>query len=212
MDYLIDFPDSFEIIRDKIAQILTDEIANQVALGGQDIPVFLERTNPWELHKYEKDITNFINIWYDGTEYPEDLGTSLNRVIATATYNIDCYGYGWSRPSATGHIAGDRDAATNCHITLRVARHILMHVSNTYLGLRSLVSGREIAAIKVFMPPEKQNSVNQFIAGRLALTVTYAESVPEDSHNILCDIGVNVKTECPGGRLLASAEYNYCED
>jgi len=71
---LIDKQDSFEIIRDQIAAILSTEVASQMALAIAEakepndwkMRIFIERSNPWEqwLNNPTEDKSPIVNVWY----------------------------------------------------------------------------------------------------------------------------------------------------
>lgn len=218
LGFIIDKLDTFEIMRDHIAQILKDELQNQVNLADADaladsenykMKVYTERANPWEQYLEDKPCTTpIVNIWFD-SEIFDKKGSNINeRQKTVAHYNIDCYGYGKSAniPSG-GHRRGDKQAAYESHRAVRLVRNILMSNINTQLQARGVVWERWIDNITSFQPQQDDRAIQHVLATRIKLAVTFNEFSPQSTHDVLEIVSVEIK-RASDGEVLAQLEYN----
>jgi hypothetical protein len=217
---LIDKQDSFEIVRDQIAAILTTEIASQIALAttaGKPDPddwklrIFTERTNPWEqfLQAPVVDTSPLVNVWYDNSSFDQTASNTYERQHAIGIFNIDCYGYGVSKTDGgSGQLPGDREAAFEVQKALRLVRNILMAAEYTYLDLRGLVWKRWPQSVTVFQPQLDGQSVQNIVGARLALQVGFNEFSPQVAGENLEFVSIDVlRTE--DGEIVLEADYDY---
>lgn len=218
---LIDKQDTFEIIRDQIAQIIANETASQqaLALAAAEDPelwklrVYLERTNPWEQFQAEtaEDARSpIVNVWYENSTFDMTLGNTVYRQMCDATFNIDCYALGVAKDVvAGGHVPGDQDAALASHRALRLVRNILMSSEYTYLGLRGVVGRRWPQSITAFQPQLNADMTNQVLAARFSLGVRFNEFAPQgDESETLDYVAVDVQ-RAEDGQVVAEADYDY---
>lgn len=213
---LIDKQDNFEIIRDQIAAILAIETANLQALAtaaGEDpddwkFLVYLERSNPWERYLNSDDQTPIVNVWYDSTSFDLAASNVVEAQKGEGVFNIDCYGRGLARADGAGHVAGDLEAATECHRVIRLVRNVLMSAYYTYLNLRGTVWRRFIQSINIFQPQETERSTQQIVAGRVALSVHYHEYSPQYVPETLELLSAQV-TRASDGEVYVNADYDY---
>lgn len=213
---LIDKLDTFEIVRDKIAQILATESAAQVSLataalkpnpGLWALKVYTERSSPWDCVDPNTDV--IVNVWFDSTSVDEAASNVVRAQAMRGTFNVDVIGFGNSGPNGSGgHRPGDEVAALNAQRGLRLVRNILMASSYTYLGLRSLVGQRMPQSITTFQPQLNSNPADHAVGARLALGVRYEEFSPQFEPATLLELGVRVE-RAEDGRVLAELEYNY---
>ena len=216
IDKLIDKQDSFEIVRDKIAQILADETASQQALAtteGEDptkwaFKVFTERMYPWEDWQGSPgnepiDPTPRVNVWYETSSFPKGSGNTTRRQKSQTTFNIDIAAIGESAPG----VAGDEDATYNAQRILRLVRNILMADIYTYLDLRGLVWSRWPSSMNVFKP-EGLDTAQRVHAARFQLEVDFNELSPQQSGVDLESIAFTIK-RAEDGSVLAQAQYDY---
>lgn len=215
---LIDKQDTFEIIRDQIAAILTTEVASQMALAttaGKDpddwkLRIFTERSNPWEQWlNSQGDQSPIVNIWYDNSNFAPGKSNISERQASETVYNIDCYGYGRSKDDgAEGHIPGDREASFQVQKALRLVRNILMASEYTYLGLQGLVWRRWPQSITAFQPQLDGRQMQQIVGARLAFRVEFNEFSPQVEPVTLELLSVGVlRTE--DGEVVLEADYDY---
>jgi hypothetical protein len=215
---LIDKQDTFEIVRDQIAAILVNEVANQQALAvtaGKDpalwkLRIYLERSNPWEQWLNLDDITDrspLVSVWFDSSSVDLNASNSVRRQKFTATYNIDCYGLGVSSDDgATGQIAGDKEASFESQRAVRLVRNILMAGENTRLQLEGTVADRSASSIAAFQPELNARQAQRIIANRIRFEVSFNEFSPQVESRILETLTATVNHGDDGEVLLV---YDY---
>ena len=218
---LIDKQDSFEIVRDQIAAILALEVAAQMALADAaskdpeawKLRIFTERSNPWEdwLNLTpETDRSPIVNVWYDTGSFPRAKGDPIKSQANVATYNIDCYGLGVSSDKTVGHNPGDREAAFEAQRAVRLVRNILMAGENAYLKLdrKTITATRWPQNITSFQPSIGNKPVQNVLAVRFALEVTFNEFSVEETPETLELLSVDVK-RTEDGQIIAEADYQF---
>jgi hypothetical protein len=215
---LIDKQDSFEIIRDQIAAILTIEVNNQKALAVAaakapslwDFKVYTERSNPWESYLNDTDeLTPIVNVWYDNSNFLEAASNIVERQTTEAVFNIDCYAVANSSDNLDGgHNPGDQEAAFAVQRVIRLVRNILMSADYTYLGLRGLVWQRWPQNVTVFQPQQDRGNVRPIIAARIGFKVKFSEFSPQISGNVLELLSTTVK-RAEDGQIVAEADYTH---
>ncbi len=211
---LIDSPDTFEIVRDKIAQILADETANQVALAttaGKPNPedwalqVYIERATPWD-NGQNNDM--LVNVWYDTASIDESASNTVQSQTMRGTFNIDVIGFAASKSAGAGHVPGDEAAALVAQRGLRLARNIIMSSFYTYLDLRGLVGQRMPQSISSFQPQLNDRANLHAVGVRLALGVRYEEYSPQYTPAQLLELAIEVQ-RAEDGKVLAEVEYKF---
>lgn len=219
IDTLIDKQDNFEIIRDRIAVILANEVANQKALATDagkdasawDFDVYAERSNPWEQYADEgAALTPIVNVWFDNSEVDLAASSAVQGQKTTATYNIDIYAAAQSEETSDGHTPGDYKAALGAHRIARLVRNILMAGAYTYLGFPrgELVWSRQVQSISVYQPAADSNTVNQIVGARIVFRVVFTEETPQVSPVTLEQLSVAIK-RAEDGKILANVEFDY---
>lgn len=224
---LIDKQDSFEIVRDAIYSILTNEISNQMALATLaskdpalwEVEIYQEHSNAFEKYlRQEADATPLANIWLANMNYDPAASNSQQRVRVEALYNIDLYAYGVGAENETtgGQYLGDVQAALKLHRAMRLVRNILSSPTYRYLHLKfedngkqyNLVEKTRIENYQIFQPQLGENPVQNVIAGRLSFRVVFNEfgilSQPENIEFISVDV-----KRSSDDFLLAEADYDY---
>lgn len=218
---LIDKQDNFEIIRDKIAQILADESVNQQAIAVSEakdpddwkLRVYTERSNPWETwlnidNVVDEDRSPIVNVWLDNSNYNESASDVVKRQKSETIYNIDCYGLGVSTDETVGHTPGDMQASFEAQRAIRLVRNILMASQYTYLDLRGLVWQRWPQSITSFQPQLDARNVQQVHAIRLALRVGFNEFSPQYEPATLEFVAADI-ARAKDGQVIAQAHYDY---
>lgn len=215
INFLIDKQDTVEVVRDQIGAILLSEATNQRELAvaaGEDpaqwtFRVYVERSNPWaEFLDAEKPEPPLINVTLATTEYVEQQATITGAHVGTsAMFNIDCYGHGMGSddPSEAGHIAGDKMGCLEAVRCARFVRNVLMSAEYIYLGLRGTdkekwVHQRWIEGITIFQPAFDGREIQQVVAARLALRVTFNEFAPQHQGEPLESVRATVKRRRTG--------------
>tara|TARA_R100000541_G_scaffold18689_2_gene28554 strand:+ start:5681 stop:6340 length:660 start_codon:yes stop_codon:yes gene_type:complete len=211
---LIDGPDTFEVIRDKIAQILADESANQVTLAtdaGKPNPqewalkVYSERATPWDNNQDDEVI---VNVWYDTSSVDESASNTVESQTMRGTFNIDVIGFAVSKADGAGQLPGDEAAALVAQRGLRLTRNIVMSSFYTYLDLRGLVGQRMPQSLSSFQPQLNDRANLHAVGVRFSLAVRYEEKAPQYQAAILQELAVEVQ-RAEDGSVLAEVEYNY---
>ena len=216
---LIDKQDGFELVRDKIAAILTLEVANQRALAvadGKDpddysIRIYSERANPWEQwlnYDDETDVTPICNVWLDSSDFAKSTGNTVSRQRSASVYNIDVYAFGATVGSLNSQIPGDQQASFNLHRGIKIVRNILMAADYIYLGLRGTVTHRWINTVTVFQPEFDGRSMQNIMAGRIAFNVEFNEFSPQVEAETLEYLSV-IAYDKNDGRLLIQTDFDY---
>ena len=226
---LINKQDNFEIIRDKIAEILVVESANQMELACKDdsvdcpdqwkLRVYAERSSPWEQfldleeipENVEADRSPIVNVWFNSDSIDLVSSNSVERRKYQGTFNIDVYGYGLSEDNYNdgGHIPGDMKAAENAHAASRLVRNIIEASIYTYLGLpRGIVWRRYFQSRTSFQPQLDDRNVQHVVAVRLALVVEYSENAPEYEGQPLQYVSTEL-FKAEDGQFILGADYQY---
>lgn len=218
IDSLIDKQDTVEIIRDQIAAILALEVTNQMNLATVALldpepwrlRIFSERSNPWEIFPANTtDVAPIVNVRWDDSTFEMSTSNISERQKTTATFNIDCYGYGQSADvDGGGHTAGDQNAALEAHRAVRLVRNILMASTYTYLGLQGTTWRRFIGNITVFQPQQDTQNVHHVVGARLALRVEFNEYSPQATPDELDLLTVDVHRDFDD-QIIVNADYDY---
>lgn len=218
---LIDKQDNFEIIRDKIADILKTETASQQALAsaaGKTDPdlwklrVFLERSNAWEQWitiADDTDLSPLVTVEFDSTRTDERSSNTTKSQVKEGVYNLDCFAVGISEnDAASGHTPGDREATLNAHRALRLVRNIIMADIHTYLKLRPMVGKRMEQSSMAFRPEFNNEAVQHIVGARLTLMVRFIEETNAQSYDILEIVNITTK-RAETGEVLFISEFDY---
>lgn len=222
---LIDKQDSFEIVRDRIGEILKANFTEQetLATGAGEDPllftakVFIERSNPFEEWLNDPDSADqvpIINIMYDTSSFDGAGGNNIDRQKTTGTFNVDCYGYAKAEDDGDpdgGHTPGDLAAILAVQRCVRLTRNIIMAGQNAYLQLQGLVWKREIQAITMFQPAIDGRTIQQVVACRIAVSVVFNETAPQVQGQALELVGYQV-LRAETGELYIAGEIDTTEN
>ena len=219
IDTLIDKQDSFEIVRDKIALILAEESANQMALATSaskdpdlwKLRVFLERSNPWEtfIDPPQLDTSPIVSVGYESGSFDPSRSDIVRRQLCSGVFNIDCYGYGVSSDEpGSGHNPGDKMAAFEAQRAIRLVRNILMADLYCVLDLLKLVSLRWPESINIFPPQQESYNGINVVGARMQFRVEFNEFSPQQTPSFLETVHVDLKRS-ETGQILASMQYDY---
>ena len=223
LDVLIDKEDSFEIVRNSIAQILADESAAQVARATSagkadpslwDLKVYRERSIPWDLLNDSKDVDHAVNVWFDSSNVDEQAADPTNRQTYTGNFNIDIVFGSVALNTATGYAPADEAAALGANRILRLCRNILMSDDYTYLRLRQIenpmvsVAKRWVRSMSTFQPQLDNQAGRHIVGMRLELAVRYSEFSPQYEPATLNYISTVIQ-EDENGRVLVGADFDF---
>lgn len=220
---LIDKFDNMELIRDKIASILANEIANQKQLAIDanknynlwNFKVYTERSNPIEnfLNINENatlaDNLPIVNIWFDNYNLEDKNSNTVERQTINGTFNIDIYALGISKNNAlSGHLMGDELANREVQRVFRLVRNILMASSYTYLDMRDIVGKRWIQTVTSFQPDSSGKDMQQVQAIRVSFIVQFNEFSPQYQGQGLELISNELKRN-EDGSVIANVDFTY---
>lgn len=218
---LIDKKDTFEVVRDLVAQILADESASQQALATADgkdpkdweLRVFTERSNPWDdFQKDDPDTAPIVNVWYDGSTFNLNQSNVIEQQTGECTINVDVYAYGVSEKDPSGgHFCGDEVAALESQRATRLVRNIMMSSYYTRLGIaipQNIIGRRWLKSINPFQPVQGQQYVQNVIAVRLEFGIDVTEFSPQYEGVNIETIAVDIE-RAEDGSVIAQAQYNY---
>ena len=210
---------NFSLVRDKIAVILAEELAQQQSIapgkgGSADnykADVYTERFIPFEKFLNNPSVANqfpIINVWFDSSDFDKTSSNSFERQTSKSIYNIDIYGYGQSTETAEGHDPGDMLAAINVQRISNVCRAILMSPPYVKLDLLGLVGDRWVSTITQFQPEFGAMPVEKVIANRLTVAVSFNEFAPQYEAETISEIAVDIIRDSDG-KVLAQVEYDF---
>ena len=222
---LIDKQDTFEIVRDRIAQIIVDESANQVALATTagksdptqwDLRVFTERAEPWEQVQRDQEANRvsdvpIVNVWFESLTFDERKSNVVSRQQGPGTFSIDVYGFGRSIETVEGHNPGDSVASLKMQQGVRLVRNILMSGYYVTLGWdlpQTTVGQRFIRSIAAFQPNAKDSPAIRMATGRISFEVSFNETSSEYTGSTLEKVSTDIK-RAEDGSVLVSADYIY---
>ena len=211
---LINKSDSFELIRDRIAEILAAETVLQQALATAasldpslwKFKVYSERLNPWEAFQTGDD-TPIVNVWFDSMVF--DLSASnlsTKQMARPSRFNVDVYASAVSAVDGSGHAPGDETAAKRAAYIAKLCRNILMHDSHITLDMTGVVSKRWVGQVRSFLPSQGERPVQHVVAYRLVVEVDHVETIDLPDHEVLEIVNVKYYHE-PDGQVIAELHY-----
>lgn len=159
---------NFELVRDRIGQILSLEIGNQYTLtGNEDLnaTVYNDRIVP-----YDKTDCPAINVSFVSSNYTSKF---VNSVDGSNIYNIDVYCLAPSTATDTA----DKLANIRLHKLLGICRTILSDPQyRTLLFTAPSMAHVSVRDIKIAAPEAMQDS-SAIVMGRLTFMVNCPETV-----------------------------------
>jgi len=215
---LIDKQDNFEIVDLQIAAILAAETIAQQALAitaGKDsslwkFDVFSEKMNPFEVFQDDPEAAPVVNVWYDTSSFNPKDGDIVGRQKDDAIYNIDVYtAVQASDNVAGGYNPGDESSVLALHRIIRLVRNIIMHPDNTYLQFArgELVWRRWINSKEIFQPQIGDRPIQNVIASRIVLSVSFNEVPVNETFETLEVVGIEVK-RAEDGKVILTADFD----
>jgi len=216
---LIDKQDNFQIVADEIAAILKLEGAAQVAAATAagkpdpslwDFRVFQDRSNPWEVFpSATADNSPIVNVWFDSMNNQSGGSSSVSLQKFGGPFNVDVYGYATSKDNpAGGHLPGDALAVEEVKRTVKLVRNILSAGAYTYLGLRGVVSKRQIVSVDMMQPQQDADNVHHVTAARIAFQVDFVEYSPQVQGEPLELVSLQV-ARAEDGEIVLRSDYDY---
>ena len=157
---------NFELVRDKIAQILALEFGNQYTLTGNE----LMNLNVWveRFIAFDKVELPAINVVFDQTNYNHN---DANTSAGDNRYNI----FVINRASHTASQRGDTRATQELNRIMGIARYIIMHPAYHTLDFApGFIFGRNVDMMRAIEPTD-QGDGTQTIAAQMSATVRMNE-------------------------------------
>lgn len=192
---------SFEIIRDKIALILGEELPNQATLAANpklNATVYVERYSP--PNSSELSEVPIVNVLLGQGDYSNQ---DVTQSTGTYLYFIDIY----TKAKANEDNGGDTRAIISLQKMLGVCRGILEATQYLTLGFTyPFVMGRKINSIQIAGPSDP--GTDSLVRGRLILEVKVPEYQEQVTANALdgTDTTVRIDTS-PQGYLWVVDNY-----
>ena len=157
----------FEVIRNRIAEILVDELDCQVLLTYDtdlEAKVFLERFTPFDNTEMPA-----INVSFSAGDYNNQ---TARDVDGTYSYFIDVF----TQAKTTDDDRGDKLAMFKLHKLLGVCRAIIQNPIYKTLGFQPpFIMSRQISSIAIAQPREGETL--SVVMGRLILTIVAPEDI-----------------------------------
>jgi hypothetical protein len=214
---LITLQSGTQIVIDKIAEIIVNELTNQQALAaglGEDpdlykARVYTQRFNP--LDQFENDKTPLINIeMSDDSTSLSVTGTSGKNQKSTSIF-IDCYGAGQAGSNGTGQIVADKSAAMEANRISSLIRYILTSDINDNIQLdRKLVNSVVLVSEQFFVPDFDSRQSGPVCAMRLTLQCNINDQVIVNNGVPLESIVVDIERD-DSGQVYTTVEYDYTQ-
>jgi hypothetical protein len=160
-------PQNFELVRDRIAEILTTEVANQFILTSNpdfDLDIWIERSIPFDKEELPTINGNLATGSFSGhTQKTTD---------GTYTYFIDCF----TKAVSTDDDKGDQLASIKLQRLLGICRAILEDPKYKTLGFSPpSIFNRHCESLSI-AEPGKQDAASS-VMGRLSFIVKVPETV-----------------------------------
>jgi hypothetical protein len=212
---LIDKQDSFELVRDQIAQILANESVAQQALAvaaTRDpspwaFSVYTERTSPWDYFLEEPGGQPIVNVWFQSLSSDQKTSNISERTKCTGQFALDVYASALASDDAPH---GDEASTRAAHAVARLVRNILMSAHYTYLGFPQgeIVWRRWLSGLESLQAPSNTVPGIQVSCVRLSFEVDFNEFSPQFDLNTLEFVATDIR-RASDGSVLAEADFDY---
>lgn len=157
---------SFEIIRDRIGEIISDEMSNQYVLTADEelnVSVWVERTVPFDPTELPA-----INILYDRTDFG---GQHQGHADGSNIYYIDCYSSSKTKNLQRGDVLANK----NLQRLMGVCMAIMNNAQYRTLGFAPpFVMRRKVASAGVAQPAHQDT--RSMAMARIVLEVKVPET------------------------------------
>lgn len=216
ISYLIDPALNQFLVRDKIAEILLTELANQqtLATDADEDPLnwrlrlFVQRRLPWDLWSGVPELGTaealpVVNICADSADRDQLRPLEPLQQRYDGIYTIACLGYGVARETDSGHIPADESARIEAERAVGLVRKILMSNQYTQLGLTNVVSERDAIGLRRTDPIVDEARSFHIEGIELTMGVKFMERTRPNEGVPLQIIGVSVLRHDNGELLLA---------
>lgn len=176
---------NFELIRDRIATILADEISAQSLIAPLtpelNATVFLERFVP-----FDKTDMPCVNVVFASGQYENQNTLTADAIY---TYNIDVY----AKAKSTLTDGGDKLATIKLHSIIGIIRAILENPAYRTLAFAAPSLQRVTVNDIAIEQPQNTQDGSSVIMGRLTFNVSVCESVQLKTANNIAGWETSVK-------------------
>lgn len=175
---------NFELVRDRIGEIITDELESQVLFYNPDLDatVYVERTDPIDKTELPVVIVSLATGNYDNKD--------VKSTDGTYTYNVDVF----TRAKTSADQEGDQRSMFSLHRLLGVIRYILDNPIYKTLGFANPMISRVAVQSLNIAEPGKQDAASVMM-GRLTVTVRVPETVNLLPASLLAGYETSVKLQ-----------------
>ena len=194
---------SYELVGDRLAEILADELPEQFALSTAatelksvlQAQVFTERIVP-----FDKTEVPCVNVQLASGDYS---GQTVKQADGAYTFFIDCY----ASAKNTDDVKGDQYALVKLKKLMGVIRAILQDTRYLTLGYsRGFVMSRQVTGIAI--SNNAQQDAAHIVMGRITMTVKVPETVELIEPELIAGYETTVKLyETEEGYLWDKEEY-----
>lgn len=168
---------NFELIRDRIGEILANELNNQAtlksdeSLNSDNLTVWTERFIP-----FDKEELPAINVALSSGDYSGETPVTAD---GSYLYTIDIFTKAKTKKNGTSLELGDKKSSLQCQMITGLCRSILMNSLYLTLGFeRGYIHRRKINSLNVAQLKE-QEGIYPFMI-RLEMTVKVTETTIEE--------------------------------
>lgn len=185
--------DNWVKVRDRIALILTEELANQYTLA-DSLPVsnpefyqsevFIERAQAFAWSDDDNELKTAVVVRFDSFNNKQNASGYSTDYLATVQYKVDVI----SASRAQGTDSADLLASKKSDLIISLVRNILMAETYTlldYLPEEKVVSKKSILSVQRYQPESGATGTFRGIGSTLTFEVDVFESSPKESTNNL---------------------------
>lgn len=215
---LVPYASNVQVVIDRIAEILVNELANQQALapgnGGNaadyDIRVFTDRFYP--VDQFSTDKRPVINVRLSDQAVLPKVTATHGKRQDTVTIAVYAYAVGTSKETVDGHITADYEASVKVKKIQNVINRILKADINSNLQLpRTVVNSVIIESGQYLMPDFDNRDFEPVIAMRTTVTCNVTEQPVVNNGLPMESIVIDIEKD-DTGLVSATLEYDLTEE
>lgn len=210
IDFLLTAPDTFELVRDRVYELLNDEQANQRALAvdaglnpfDYALDVYKERANPVSF--WREDDANFVPIVNVLFNSANDNGTGDGKKTFRFDGVFQIEIIAGAINDSVNNISADIIASANLDRAIKLVRNILSYSAYKKLGFISNIGSKTISSIVKNAPSDANDGTIMIQSATLKLDVSYYETSPQETPDILDLIEVDTKRAQDGSQYFVA--------
>jgi len=206
-------------IVDAIGSIIVAEANDQVGFAVDDnddpepyrIHVYTHRVNPIERwteapDEYHEDARPIVSVAFERHDPERSRSTPTKKRQGPGRFFVDCFGYGKSKITQTGHTLADERATAQADWCSWLVESILMSAHWVVLGLTGIVGQRFIESVDRKVVVVGEQTVQHIACYRITLAVDYLEVSPQYADGLpLEGVDVNIQRQSDGLLLIAAS-------